>query len=111
MSELDDTIDEATRTVIELLAPIGPVVARPLLGSWGLYIEDRIFGLVNRGQVYFRTGSRTISRYVDAGSRPFVYQRDGGPSTVMPYHEVPRSILADRDLACAWAFEAAAVEP
>jgi hypothetical protein len=30
---------------------------------------------------------------------------------VMPYHEVPRSILADRDLACAWAFEAAAVEP
>jgi DNA transformation protein len=87
------------------------VVARSLLGTWGLYLEDRIFGLVNDGVVYFRTSDATISRYVAAGCRPYRYQRNDGSSTVMPYHEVPSSVLEDPDLACAWAYEAAATTP
>jgi DNA transformation protein len=111
MSEAEDTIDGATRHVIDLLAPIGPVVARSLLGTWGLYLEDQIFGLVHGGVVYFRTSDTTISRYVDAGCRPYRYVRADGSSTVMPYHEVPQHVLDDSDLACAWAFESAAKAP
>lgn len=107
MSEAEDTLDETTRSVIELLAPIGPVVANSLLGTWGLYLEDRIFGLVHDGIVYFRTSGDTISKYIAADCRPYRYARADGSSTVMPYHEVPQHVLEDADLACAWAFEAA----
>jgi DNA transformation protein and related proteins len=111
MSDVEDTIDGATRGLIELLAPIGPVVAKRLFGTWGLYLEDRIFGLVDDGRTYFRTSDATIQRYVAAGSRPFVYRRSDGFGTVMEYHEVPAEVLADRDLACAWAYEAAGAQP
>lgn len=107
MSELEDSIDAATRAVMELLAPIGPIVAKPLLGTWGLYVEDRIFGLVDRGTTYFRTTDETVARYVAAGARPFVHRRADGSGTITGYHQVPMDVLADRDQACAWAYEAA----
>lgn len=107
MSEIDDSIDAATRAVMELLTPIGPIVAKPLFGTWGLYVEDRIFGLVDRGATYFRTTDDTIARYVAAGARPFVYRRPDGTQTITGYHQVPIDVLSDRDRACAWAYEAA----
>jgi DNA transformation protein len=101
------TLDDATRHLIELLSPMGPISARRLFGTWGLYLEDRIFAVVHAGIVYFRTNGETVSRYLDAGSRPFLYRRADGRSTVMQYHEVPTEVLADSDTACAWAYEAA----
>ena len=108
MSDVEGTVDDATRFVIDLLAPMGPVVAKRLFGTWGLYLEDRIFGLVHDGIAYFRTSGDTVAKYVAAGSRPFYYRRSDGRSTVMQYHEVPEHVLDDPDLACAWAYEAAA---
>jgi DNA transformation protein len=105
-----EELDDATRHVVELLSPMGPITARRLFGTWGLYLEDRIFGLMHEGIVYFRTGADTIARYVSTGSQPFLYRRSDGRSTVMQYHEVPAHVLADPDVACAWAFDAAAVE-
>ena len=106
MSELDESVDDATRRVMELLAPLGPIVAKRLFGTWGLYLEDRIFGLVHDGIAYFRTSGETVHKYVAAGARPFHYRRADGRSTVMQYHEVPDDVLEDSDLACAWAYEA-----
>lgn len=103
------TLDEATRRIMELLSPMGPVSARRLFGTWGLYLEDRIFAIVHGGIVYFRTNEDTVGRYHAAGAQPFLYRRADGRSTVLQYHEVPAEVLEDSDLACAWAYEAAAV--
>ena len=114
MSEVgttDESIDDATRRMIRLLAPLGPVTAQRLFGTWGLYLEDRIFGLIHDGVVYFRTSGETVARYVAEGSQPFLYRRSDGRSTVMQYHEVPGHVLEDADLACAWAYDAASTEP
>lgn len=111
MSDVEDVIDAPTRRIIELLAPIGPIVAKPLMGTWGLYVEDRILGLVAEGVPYFRTTDDTVARYVAAGARPFVYRRASGMETTTGYHEVPREVLHDRDRACAWAYEAAGTTP
>lgn len=105
----DGRLDEATRHVVELLSPMGPISARRLFGTWGLYLEDRIFGIVHGGTVYFRTNDATVARYREAGAQPFLYRRADGRSTVMRYHEVPAEVLEDSDLACAWAYEAAAL--
>lgn len=115
MYESDGTIeggalDEATRHVVELLSPLGPISARRLFGTWGLYLEDRIFAIVHTGVVYFRTSTDTVARYLDAGSQPFLYRRADGRSTVLQYHEVPADVLEDGDVACAWAYEAASLE-
>ncbi|MCW2923675.1 MAG: hypothetical protein JWM98_1079 [Thermoleophilia bacterium] len=108
MSEVGWTIDDAARQVAELLAPIGPIVVRPLLGMWGLYLEDRVVGIVHDGETYFRTVEATEARYLAAGSRPLLQQGLDGDSIQTPYHRVPDAVLADRDEACAWAYEAAA---
>lgn len=107
----DDQLDETTRHAMELLSPLGPVSARRLFGTWGLYLEDRIFGLVHDGVVYFRTNATTVGRYEHYGAQPFMYRRADGQRTVMQYHEVPAGVLEDGDEACAWAFEAAALTP
>lgn len=105
----DGTIDDATRLIIGLLSPLGPVSARRLFGTWGLYLEDRIFGLVHDGIAYFRTDRTTADRYAAYGSQPFMYRRADGRRTVMQYHEVPADVLEDCDEACAWAYEAASL--
>lgn len=105
----DGALDDVTRHVIDLLLPLGPVSARRLFGTWGLYLEDRIFGLVHDGIVYFRTAHSTSDRYVEHGSQPFTYRRADGRSTVMQYYEVPAQVLDDSDQACAWAYEAASL--
>lgn len=116
MSETEDTIDdgtidEAARHVAELLSPMGPITTRRLFGTWGLYLEDRIFGLVHDGIVYFRTNDETRVRYEEAGSQPFIYRLGDGREAVMQYHEVPPHILENADRACAWAYEAASFTP
>ena len=110
MSDIE-TFDAATQHAIELLSPLGPIVAKRLFGTWGLYLEDHIFGLVHEGVVYFRTDNATVERYAAAGSSPFLYRCTDGRDTAMQYHEVPQDVLADGDVACAWAYEAAASKP
>jgi DNA transformation protein len=115
MAQDDDTsaagpaIDDGTGRIVALLAPIGEVSARRLFGTWGLYLDERIFGLMHGGVVYFRTCPNTIARYVSSGSQPFLYRRSDGRSTVMQYHEVPAHVLADPELACTWARDSLAI--
>lgn len=107
-ADVEGSLDDATRRVVELLAPLGPVVSRPLLGTRGLYLEDRVFGLVSGGRVYFRTCDMTKPRYQGAGAEPLRLPSLDGQPIEMRYHSVPRHVLEDRDTACAWAYEALA---
>lgn len=105
-ADVDGSLDDATRRVVDLLAPLGPVVCRPLFGTRGLYLEDRVFGLVADGRTYFRTSDATLAKYVRADAEPLRLSVDGQEPVEMQYHAVPTHVLADRDLACAWAYEA-----
>lgn len=104
----EGAVDDATRMAVELLSPLGPITVQQLFGTSGLYLEDRIFGLVHDGKIYFRTTEDTATRYEAYGSPPFVYHHSDGATTPMQYHEVPAAILENQDAACAWAYEAAA---
>lgn len=107
MSEIERAVDPATRRIIELLAPIGPVVASPIFGTWGLFLEDRILGIVDQGVTYFRTTRRTSVRYLEFGAPAFTYRCADGTLVPTDYLRVPDSVLSARDRACDWAFEAA----
>lgn len=102
----DPRVDAVTDQVLALLSPLGSVTAQRLFSTYGLYLRDRIFGLVHDGIVYLRTGTETAARYVEAGSQPFLYRRSDGRSTVLQYHEVPDDVMADPHRLVEWAREA-----
>jgi DNA transformation protein len=97
--------DEAIHRVVYQLLPLGPVVARRMFGAAALSLDDRVFGIVHEGTVYFRTDEVTSERYADAGSAAFHMPESDGFEAVMPYHEVPQHVLLNSDLVCAWAYE------
>lgn len=105
-ADVEGTLDDATNRMVELLAPLGPVVCRPLFGTRGLYLEERVFGIVAHGRAYFRTTSTTVHKYRRAGAEPLRLPGADGSPVEMPYLTVPDDVLADRDVACAWAYEA-----
>jgi len=45
-------MDAAIETLRDQLAPL-PVRVRRLFGGYGLYIEDRFFGLISDGRLFF----------------------------------------------------------
>jgi DNA transformation protein len=97
------TTDSFTEFVLDQLSELGPVEARAMFGGKGLYWKDAIFGLIDDGRVYFRVAEDTRPRYEAAGTRAF----EPWPGHVMKgYHEVPASVLEDREQCAGWAREA-----
>lgn len=99
--------EDAKDNVVRGLAPL-PVSARKMFGGYGLFFEDRFFGVISDGRVYFRTDETTRPDYVGRGMRAFQPRnRRRGPKTLDRNFEVPSDVLADADLLREWALRAA----
>ena len=84
---------------------LGPdVLIRPMFGGYGLYREDRFFGIVFKGRLYFRTGPLSRRKYLERGMKPF---KPDTRMTSKTYFEVPADVLEDRETLRDWALEAA----
>jgi DNA transformation protein len=85
-----------------------PVRARPMFGGYGLYLEDRYFGVIGEGRLYFRTDDESRADYLAFGSVAFQpSSRPRGPTTVGRNFEVPAEVLADPSRLREWALRAA----
>ncbi len=82
--------------VLECLAPLGGVTPRAMFGSYGLFHEGDMFGLISRttSALHFKVSDSNRSAYEDAGSEQFRH---------MPYYEVPADVLEDVDALQEWA--------
>lgn len=80
------------------------VEIRPMFGGYGLYRDERFFGIVFKGRLYFRTGPRSRREYLRRGMKPF---KPSARMTSKTYYEVPADILEDREAVRDWAREAA----
>lgn len=79
--------------VCEQIALIKPVVARPMFGGVGLYVEGWFIGLLDDDTLYFKVDSESERDYLKAGMEPF---RPFGEGTrPMRYYEVPAEVLED----------------
>lgn len=79
------------------------MVFRPMFGGYGLYHGRTFFGILFRGQLYFKTTEATRGRYEQAGMKPF---RPSAKQTLKTYYGVPASILEEPEELVAWAQEA-----
>jgi DNA transformation protein len=91
--------------VLDNLAGLGSVRSRGMFGGHGLYLDDRFFGIIYRGRLYFRTDENSRADYVARGMEHF---RPRARQTLDSYYEVPEEIVDDPDDLTAWARRAAA---
>lgn len=84
-----------------------------MFGGAGIYRDGLMFALVSGGDIYLKADKETEQRFRAAGSRPFVYSRDGKSAT-MSYWSAPDAALDDPAVMHDWAelaFEAALRAP
>ena len=96
--------DEGFRVFVEdQLAGMERVEIRPMFGGYGVYHSGVFFGIIFRGQLFFKTNEATRAAYVTRGMKPF---RPSATQTLKSYYEVPAEVLDEADALVAWAQEA-----
>lgn len=82
---------------------LGRPSARAMFGGHGLYLGERMVGLVAADVLYLKADARTRPAFEAAGSRPFEYHSRGRVKpAVMSYWEAPADALEDADALRHW---------
>jgi len=76
--------------------------AKRMFGGHGLYSDDRFFGIVMDGRLYFKTDDTTREDYVRRGLGPFIYEKARRTATI-DYFEVPPEVLENGQELVSWA--------
>lgn len=79
--------------VCEQIGMLKPVVARPMFGGVGLYVEGWFVGILDDDTLYFKVDRDSERDYLKAGMGPF--QPFGEGSKPMRYYEVPAEVLEE----------------
>ncbi len=91
---------------MELLAPLGPVLARRMFGGFGLYVDGLFVAIISRDELYLKADAASQARYVDAGCEPFRYAKSGkdGQQEVasLNYFRPPEETLESPALMLPW---------
>ena len=90
--------------VLDQLREMSGLEARAMFGGFGLYSGGKIFGILFKGRLYFKTGDATRGTYLERGMKPF---RPNVKQRLNSYYEVPADVLEDATQLVAWARGAA----
>lgn len=97
--------------VTEQLAFLGPVSNRAIFGAIGIFIEDRLLGIVAHESLYLHTGPSNRDDYLSRGAKQFKPYPNAFDLTT-DHHQVPPDIVNDVEQLKVWGERAlaAAVE-
>jgi DNA transformation protein len=97
--------------VTEQLAFLGPISNRSIFGAVGIFIDDRLLGIVAREALYLHTGPVNRADYLARGAAQFKPYPNAFDLTT-DHHQVPQDIIEDPLQLKAWGERAllAAVE-
>lgn len=98
--------DALVEFVCDQLDALDAVTYKSMFGGYGLYCGMYFFGIIYRGNLYFKTSEATRSKYEDWGMEPF---QPRAKQTLKTYYEVPGAIIDDRDAFSELAEEAVTV--
>jgi DNA transformation protein len=74
-----------------------PVHIKRMFGGLGIYLDDVMFALSIRGELYLKTDEETRADFEELGSRPFAYTAKDGRIVSMSYWLMPDSALEEPD--------------
>jgi len=96
--------DESFRDfVVDQLHELDEVEARRMFGGYGLYRDETFFGILHKGNLFFKVDESTVGEYRKRRMKPF---RPNGKQTLKSYYQVPVDMLEDADRLCEWAIQA-----
>jgi DNA transformation protein len=59
--------------IVDLLEPFGYCEARRMLGGYGIFHQELMFGLITRGSLYLEADAESRADFVAEGSSAFSY--------------------------------------
>ncbi len=96
-------------TIRELFAEFGPVSVRRMFGGVGIFVEDRMIGLVSREIIYLKADAATIPEFERESMAPFGYSTKNGERKLTSYWRMPDRLYDDPEDLANWARAAHAV--
>jgi DNA transformation protein len=93
----------------ELFVEFGPVSVRRMFGGAGVFVEDRMIGLVSREVIYLKADEATIPDFEREGLAPFGYSTKNGERKLTSYWRIPDRLYDDPEELARWARSAHAV--
>lgn len=87
--------------VTEQLAFLGRISSRSIFGATGIFIEERLLGIVLDDVVYLHTGPSNREDYLSRGMPQFKPYPNAFDLTT-DHHQVPPEVLGDEALLRAW---------
>ncbi|HMQ01665.1 MAG TPA: TfoX/Sxy family protein [Candidatus Doudnabacteria bacterium] len=85
------------------------IAARSMFGGFGLYFEDKIFGIIAGDELYFKADKSNVHHFISRGSQQFSYMKNG-VEYKMSYWQVPAEIMENPHLLIKWAKESSLIE-
>lgn len=97
--------------VTEQLGFLGPISNRSIFGSIGIFIDERLLGIVSEDRLYLHTGPSNREDYLSRGCAQFKPYPNAFDLTT-DHHQVPEEIVQDSTQLKEWGARAlkAAVE-
>lgn len=92
--------DSFREFVLEQLQGVRGVACRAMFGGYGLYADQRFFGIIFKGRLYFKVSEASRDRYTAAGMKAFT---PSAKMTLKSFYEVPADVLEDPDGIAEWA--------
>jgi DNA transformation protein len=89
--------------VTDQLRRWAPVTVRRLFGGQGIYRGERIFAIVWRDALYFRTDEINRPDFETAGMGPLRVGKGDNARLALSYHEVPPDIIEEPEELGRWA--------
>ena len=99
-------LPEFTAHCLDLLASVGPVVAKRMFGGWGISVDGITFAIIadlgSGERLWLKTDDQTLARFQAEGCPRFVYQAKGRDMS-MHYHAAPEAAMESPALMRDWA--------
>ena len=86
--------------IVDQLRDLDYLEARRMFGAFGLYQDERFFGIVPKADCIFKVDDATVGEYRKRKMKPF---RPNAKQTLKSYYQVPVDIIEDADQLAAWA--------
>jgi DNA transformation protein len=98
--------------VLDQLSALDGIVAKPMFGGAGFYLDGEFFGILFKDRLYFRVSDATIGEYQKRKMKAFRptgqrANRRTGRAMSSNYYEVPVEIIESADDLVTWARKAA----
>jgi DNA transformation protein len=97
--------NEFVEFTLEMLQLFGSVIAKPMFGGYGLYIDGVMFALIADDTLYFKADELLKNEFIELGLAPFSYSKNGAQYK-MSYYCAPDEVLEDYELMNVWAQKA-----